>query len=279
METERSLTVFNFNQKQVRTVLKEGEPWFVAKDVCDILELENVGQALSVLDNDEKSSINPNIISNDVGKSSSNELDFSEMQHGGRPLSIISESGLYALIFKSRKPQAQAFRKWVTSEVLPEIRKTGRYEIPVQPAVQLVGNESNLREFKVWKEFAELCGLEGNAALISADNTMRRERNISMLKIAQIELKTPDQQTLMIPTEIAEMLHLSGPREVNILLAAGGFQHKMNKRWVPTEKGKQFATLIDTGKRHSDGTMIQQPKWKETILPKLRKIVAISGRL
>lgn len=254
METERSLTVFNFNQKQVRTVVNtDGTPWFVAKDVCDILELTNPTMALESLDEDERAK-----------------------EYLGRQgeANIVNESGLYALIFKSRKPEAKAFRKWVTSEVLPAIRKTGHYEAPVQPVVQpLIKERVDLEQFKVWKEFAELCGLEGNAALISADNTMRRERNISMLKIAQIELKTPDQQTLMIPTEIAEMLHLSGPREVNILLATGGFQHKINKKWILTEKGKQFATLVDTGKRHSDGTMIQQPKWKETILPVLKEAI------
>lgn len=152
-------------------------------------------------------------------------------------------------------------------------------KVPVQPAVQLVGNESNLREFKVWKEFAELCGLEGNAALISADNTMRRERNISMLRIAQIELKTPDQQLLLIPTELAEHLKLSGPREVNVLLAVGEYQHKVNNQWILTEKGKQFAVLLDTDKRHPDGTIIQKIKWKETILPVLKEMVAIIRRM
>lgn len=261
METEKSLTVFNFNgQNQVRTILREGEPWFVAKDVCDILELKNNREAISTLDEDERGSV---------------RISDGTSPAGGNPnVNIINESGLYALMMRSNKPQAKVFRKWVTSEVLPAIRKTGRYEVPVQPAVQpLIKERVDLEQFKVWKEFAELCGLEGNAALISADNTMRRERNISMLKIAQIELKTLDQQTLMIPTEIAEMLHLSGPREVNILLATGGFQHKINKKWVLTEKGKQFATLIDTGKRHSDGTMIQQPKWKETILPVLKEAI------
>ena len=260
MEAEKSLTVFKFEgTHEVRTINRDVEPWFVAKDVCGILELTNITETLRTLDEDERSSF---------------RITEGTSPAGGNPnVIIISESGLYALIFKSRKPEAKAFRKWVTSEVLPAIRKTGRYEVPVQPAVQLVGNESNLREFKVWKEFAELCGLEGNAALISADNTMRRERNISMLRIAQIELKNPDQQALLIPTEIAERLKLSGPREANILLAAGNFQHKMNKKWVLTEKGKQFAVLLDTGKRHSDGTMIQQLKWKESVIPELKSVL------
>lgn len=260
MEVENGLAVFKFEgTHEVRTINRDGEPWFVAKDVCGILELTNITETLRTLDEDERGSF---------------RITEGTSPAGGNPnVIIISESGLYALIFKSRKPEAKAFRKWVTSEVLPAIRKTGRYEVPVQPAVQLIGNESNLREFKVWKEFAELCGLEGNAALISADNTMRRERNISMLKIAQIELKTPDQQALLIPTEIAKRLKLSGPREANILLAAGNFQHKMNKKWALTEKGKQFAVLLDTGKRHSDGTMIQQLKWKESVIPELKSVL------
>ena len=128
MEAGKELAVFKFEgTHEVRTVVQNGEPWFVAKDVCEILELDNVTRALSTLDNDEKSSINPNITNSKVGNDGVDSPVFPEMQHGGRPLSIISESGLYALIFKSRKPQAHAFRKWVTSEVLPEIRKTGGY--------------------------------------------------------------------------------------------------------------------------------------------------------
>ena len=128
MEARKELAVFKFEgTHEVRTIIQNGEPWFVAKDVCEILDIRNLGDAISSLDNDEKSSINPNIGITDVGNASADSSVFPEMQHGGRPLSIISESGLYALIFKSRKPQAQAFRKWVTSEVLPEIRKTGGY--------------------------------------------------------------------------------------------------------------------------------------------------------
>lgn len=63
------VTVFSFqNQHEIRTMVRDEEPWFVAKDICDILELENVGQMLSTLDNDEKSSINPNITNSNVGK-------------------------------------------------------------------------------------------------------------------------------------------------------------------------------------------------------------------
>lgn len=105
------ITVFAFRGQNVRTVIKDGEPWFVAKDVCDVLGLEkNVTKALETLDPDER-----------------NTLTISKGIPGNPNVNIVSESGLYALVFKSRKPEAKAFRKWVTSEVLPAIRRSGGY--------------------------------------------------------------------------------------------------------------------------------------------------------
>ncbi|MGE8650609.1 phage antirepressor [Bifidobacterium adolescentis] len=106
---------FDFRGASLRTLTDEaGEPWFVAKDVCDILELNNVTEALRPLDDDEKS----NFRNSEVA------------QNGGRAPLIISEPGLYKLIMRSRKPEAHEFQRWVTHEVLPQIRKTGGY-VPV----------------------------------------------------------------------------------------------------------------------------------------------------
>lgn len=108
---------FDFKGAALRTLTDEaGEPWFVAKDVCDVLELSNVGQALARLDDDEKSSITLN-----------------DGTPGNPNRAIVSESGLYALVLASRKPEAHEFKRWVTHEVLPQIRKTGGY-IPTTDA-------------------------------------------------------------------------------------------------------------------------------------------------
>lgn len=102
---------FDFKGASLRTLTDEtGEPWFVAKDVCAVLELNNVSQALTRLDGDEKSSITLN-----------------DGTPGSPNKSIVSESGLYALVLSSRKPEAHEFKRWVTHEVLPQIRKTGGY--------------------------------------------------------------------------------------------------------------------------------------------------------
>ena len=108
---------FNASDQQVRTVIIDGEPFFVAKDVCAILEIANHNDAMSRLDEDEKGrSVIPT-------------------QFGNKETNLVNESGLYHLIFQSRKPEAKAFRKWVTSEVLPSLRKSGKYELKPKSAV------------------------------------------------------------------------------------------------------------------------------------------------
>ena len=108
---------FMFGESVVRVITDEnGEPWFVAKDVCRVLGLENNRDAVSSLDEDEKITV-----ANPDGN-----------PRAGIPhrYVVISESGLYALVFRSRKPQARDFSRWVRKEILPALRKTGRYEVP-----------------------------------------------------------------------------------------------------------------------------------------------------
>ena len=109
---------FDFQPNRLRVVMREGEPWFVAADVCDALGLDNNRQAMTRLDDDEKG-----VISSDT-------------PGGKQDVTVINESGLYSLIMGSRKPEARKFRKWVTAEVLPAIRKTGRYEAPAAVAAE-----------------------------------------------------------------------------------------------------------------------------------------------
>lgn len=146
---------------------------------------------------------------------------------------FLTEPDLYRLIVGSQLLAAQEFEKWVFEEVLPTIRKTGQYKTV---ATDMTSEEYTSRTFAAFKSIAITAGLEGNAAIISADNAMKRLHNVSPLKLLQIELKNPDQQYLLTPTQIAERLKLSGPREVNRLLAAKNFQIKEGKIWIPTQK-------------------------------------------
>lgn len=108
-----AVTNFAFEEMLVRVIEREGEPWFVANDVCRVLDLRNPRQVISRLDDDERDDVH---ITDVIGRE--------------QGTSIINESGLYSLILTSRKPEAKKFKKWVTSEVLPAIRKTGSYGMP-----------------------------------------------------------------------------------------------------------------------------------------------------
>ena len=118
-----NLVCFNFNQENIRAVTDDqGNPWFVAADVCEALDISNSRDAISRLDDDEKSKR----IVNTYG--------------GDKEMTIINESGLYRIILTSRKPEAKRFKKWVTSEVLPSIRKTGGYSVPQQQPTKISFN-------------------------------------------------------------------------------------------------------------------------------------------
>lgn len=109
-----NLSTFKFESREVRAVTVDGAPWFVATDVATVLDYRNAPDMTRSLDADEAAT-------HTVRSRSDNGVEQS------REVTIINESGLYSAILKSRKPEAKAFKKWVTSEVLPSIRKTGSY--------------------------------------------------------------------------------------------------------------------------------------------------------
>lgn len=131
--------IFMYEGSQVRTVIIDDQPWMVAKDVCDILEISNPTQAISRLEDDERSMFN-------IGRQGE--------------VNIVNEYGLYSLILGSRKPEAKSFKRWVTHEVLPEIRKTGSYSIQHQ--------------HRLPQTFAE--ALEGYAAQLRISEALDNER-------------------------------------------------------------------------------------------------------
>lgn len=121
------LQIFNFENNQVRTQTINNEPWFVATDVCQILELTNVTTALSRLDEDERSKFN-------LGRQGE--------------ANVINEFGLYNLVLSSRKPEAKSFKRWITHEVVPAIRKTGSYQTPMSQEDIMIATLETQKEIK-----------------------------------------------------------------------------------------------------------------------------------
>ena len=134
------LQVFSYNSSEVRTVMRDGEPWFVLKDVCRVLEISDHKVVIRRLDKDEVCQIP---LTDSMGRKQKTWL--------------INESGLYSVILRSDKPEAKPFRKWVTSEVLPTIRKTGRYGVDGTKAALAEAklNNSRARVASAWMKISK----------------------------------------------------------------------------------------------------------------------------
>lgn len=224
----------------------DGEPWFVAKDVCDALGLGNVGQALARLDEDEKGSITLN-----------------DGTPGNPNKAIVTEPGLYALVLASRKPEAKRFKRWVTHEVLPAIRRHGAYATPEMvarslrdPAV-LIGVLDELRAEQL--RSSELA--EANQAL-AAENAEMRPKALFADSVAASD------GTCLVG-ELAKMMTQAGfpigQNRLFKLLREDGFLGKSgSNRNVPLQRYVEMGLfrIKETAVTHADGhvTINRTPK-------------------
>lgn len=132
------LQIFNNNQfGEIRTTIKDGEPWFVAADVCRALEIANNRDALTRLEQDEKG------------------VALTDTPGGTQEVTIVNEPGLYALVLGSRKPEAKAFKRWVTHEVIPSIRKHGMYATPTTIEQMIADPANAIKVFSALKQEQE----------------------------------------------------------------------------------------------------------------------------
>lgn len=177
---ENEVRVWNYESSEVRTVQVNGEPWFVLADVCKVLEISNSRNISSRLEPDEKG------------------VTLVDTLGGTQQMTIINESGLYAVVLRSDKPQAKPFRKWVTSEVLPSIRKHGSYSVQSQfadlsPQLQvLIQMETRQKQIEARQaeQATALAGLEqklqNTCEVIALDKTAWRKDSEHLInKIAR----------------------------------------------------------------------------------------------
>ncbi|MBJ8025228.1 phage antirepressor KilAC domain-containing protein [Bacillus cereus] len=223
------LQVFNNEELgQVRTVVKGEDVWFVGKDVCEVLEIKNTTQAMQKLDSEERTMFN-------IGRQGETN--------------IINESGLYSLIMTSRKPQAKAFKKWVTSEVLPSIRKHGAYMTPntinalLQDPDLIIGLASQLKQEQQARQVAE----QKNLML-----TQQIAENASKITYLDQILQSQDAVTV---SQVAADYGLSAMR-LNKILKEEKIQYKVNDQWLlyskHQNKGYTKSKTVDV--THSDGS-------------------------
>ena len=168
-----SMQLFADKGFKIRVIMRLGDPWFVAKDVCDCLDLANSRDAVSRLDDDEKG----------VGKA--------DTLGGSQDMMLISESGLYTLVMRSNKPEAKVFRKWVTSEVLPSIRKTGSYGMSQisrkdQLFLAIIHSESEEERAGALKELEEINKQKVKALTAERDEAVRTKTQYQSNLAAQM---------------------------------------------------------------------------------------------
>ena len=153
--TATAITPFNFNNSEIRLIVRAGEPWFITADVARVLGYRDASNAGRVLDDDEKGT---HIVST---------------PGGDQKVTVINESGLYSAILKSRKEEAKRFKTWVTSEVLPAIRKTGAYVQPQHKTrAPRVARAQPVRDLLlIGKALAKVKGMNKAPAMDSGLNT------------------------------------------------------------------------------------------------------------
>lgn len=228
---------FDFKGAPLRTLTDEaGEPWFVAKDVCAILEISNPSDALKRLDDDERSRFN-------LGRQGETN--------------IVNEAGLYVLVLGSRKPEAHEFKRWVTHEVLPQIRKTGGYipatdaddDMTILAKAVMIGQRTmEAQKRKIASQQSRIVELEPKArfadAVAASDGTC-------------------------LVGELAKMLRQNGmdigQNRLFRLLQADGYLGKSgSNRNVPTQRAMELGLfrIKETTVTHADGhtTVSRTPK-------------------
>lgn len=246
-----NLINFNYNNIIVRTqVTDDGEPLFCANDVCTALGFANPRDAVAT-------HVDTNY---DVAK-----RDIIDSMGRTQNATFVTESGLYALIFGSKLESAKEFKRWVTSEVLPSIRKTGSYSTGTQaPDLKL--------KFELAKMMLEPAGIVGNQLTLALDKVYKANTGESLLAQSGVELKADTQNQLFTPTELGKQINISG-QKFNSALDILGYQTKVNKVWELTQLGKEKGgTYLDVGKKHSDGTPVRQLKWPMSVLGSIKQL-------
>lgn len=242
-----TLTPFQFEGRAVRVVEIDGEPWFVGKDICEVL-----GYA------------NPNKSMNDHCKGVTKRHPL-QTPGGMQELRILSEPDVLRLIVNCTLPAAEAFERLVFEEILPTIRKTGSYTVPGKRPVETATEALKLTPLAV--KAARAFGLDKNAAAISANQLVQKLTGVNLLEdFGRTHLEAENQVAqYFTPTELGARIGVSGAK-LNQQLAAAGFQAKRGTAWEPTSAGKEFSRIYDTGKKHGSGTPIQQIKWASTVM-------------
>ena len=246
-----NLQTFRFTDTLIlRGFLRDGEPWFVATDVSSALDYSEASAMTRHLDADEKGSVKLT----DRGQ----EQDFI----------TINESGLYSAILKSRKPEAKTFKKWVTSEVLPSIRKTGSYTAPAaqptpKPKQPRIKQPSQVKELLlIGKEMAKITGINPHLVMAYTLDAIEQVTDLPASMLARaLPSVAPAEVASLNPTAIGKQLGGLKAHAVNQMLLKAGLQRQDGSGWQLTEAGTAFGEMKPFHRNgHSGYNLLWLPK-------------------
>lgn len=223
---------------EIRTVTRDGQPWFVAADVCRALEIDPT--ATRRLDDDEK--ITLRLMQGESNRTSETN--------------VVNEAGLYALVLGSRKPEAKSFKRWITHDVIPSIRKHGMYAVD-----DLLSNpELAIKAFTALKEERE------KNLRLQTENAKQKQIIGELKPKADYTDIILNNRGVVTITQIAKDYGMSG-RQLNRIMADFGVQYKQSKQWLLYSKyhgcGYTHSQTIDITRSDGRGDIVMETKWTQ----------------
>ena len=246
----QQLAPFDFEGRQVRIVTDaQGEPWFVAADVLSTISLDR--KALERLDDDEKG------------------VNSIHTPGGVQEMTTVNEPGLYALVLGSRKAEAKRFKRWVTHEVLPTIRKTGSYAVPAIAALPAPTQDRVTSLLLIGEAVAKVPGVKAGIAMAATLTCIHENTGLAIETLRRALPAANEPICSLNATQLGKLVGLSA-KTTNLRLANLGLQVRNERdEWELTEVGEAWAEAMPYSRNGHSGYQIL---WNPTVAQEMREV-------
>ncbi|CAN1552313.1 BRO N-terminal domain containing protein [Burkholderiaceae bacterium] len=246
----QQLAPFDFEGRQVRIITDaQGEPWFVAADVLSTISLDR--KALERLDDDEKG------------------VNSIHTPGGIQEMTTVNEPGLYALVLGSRKAEAKRFKRWVTHEVLPAIRKTGSYAVPAMAALPAPTQDRVTSLLLIGQAVAKVPGVKAGIAMAATLTCIHENTGLTIETLRRALPAANEPICSLNATQLGKLVGLSA-KTTNLRLANLGLQVRNERdEWELTEPGEAWAEAMPYSRNGHSGYQIL---WNPSVAQELREV-------
>lgn len=245
------LIPFQYGEQAVRVVTDgQGAPWFNAADVCAALSIANSRQALE-----------SHVDTDDVQK-----MDTIDSMGRTQRANHVNESGLYALVLGSTKEEARRFKRWVTHEVLPAIRKTGRYGFPAATALPAAKHDEVAALLLIGEAVAKVPGVKAGIAMAATLTCIEAQTGLAVAELRKALPAANEPAASLNATALGKVLDCSA-KQVNLRLAQAGLQVRNERdEWELTQAGQAWAQALPFSRNgHSGYQILWQPSVAELV--------------